>query len=116
MREKETLEDAMSQNIKDLILETIESSLEAQLRAVRRLRSPQSTQPKRKSKSQVDMVFDVLSAADGPLHIAEIIAKVNAKFGVELNRESIVSALTKKITRGDRFRRTARNTFGLIGG
>ena len=106
----------MSQDIKDLILETIESSLEAQLRAVRRLRSPQPSQSKKKSMSQVDMVFDILSVANGPLHIAEIIAKVDAKFGVELNRESIVSALTKKVARGDRFERTARNTFGLIGG
>jgi hypothetical protein len=36
--------------------------------------------------------------------------------GVGLDRESIVSSLTKKVHRRDRFCRTAPNTFGLIGG
>jgi predicted transcriptional regulator len=109
------LEDAMCQDVKDLILETIESSLEAQLRAVRRLRSPQVDRQQGKSKSQIEMVFDILAAAENPLHITEIITRVEQKFKVKLNRESIVSALTKKIVHHDRFQRTDKNTFGLIG-
>jgi hypothetical protein len=33
---------------------------------------------------------------------------------VELKRESIVSALTKKVIDGDTFRRSGRNVFALI--
>ncbi len=35
------------------------------------------------------------------------------RFGVAVDRESLVSSLAKKVVRGDRFVRTAKNTFGL---
>ena len=66
--------------------------------------------------SQVDMVEDILISAGESLHIGEIIERVEKAHGVRLDRESIVSALTKKVTRGDRFERTGRNTFALKGG
>ena len=34
-------------------------------------------------------------------------------FQVAADRESLVSALTKKVLRGDRFVRTDKNTFGI---
>ena len=36
-----------------------------------------------------------------------------ARFSRAVDRESLVSALSKKIARGDRFVRTAKNTFAL---
>ena len=61
----------MSEDLRDTVLSTIEASLEAQLRAIRRLRNQpeeaQSTQ-QRKSMSQVDMAFDILTRARAPLH------------------------------------------------
>lgn len=106
----------MNEDLKDLILGTFEASLEAQLRAVRRLRhgEPASTEPRqRKGMSQVDMAFDILKKARAPLHISDLLDRIQAQFGVTVDRESLVSSLTKKVARGDRFLRPDRNTFSL---
>jgi hypothetical protein len=103
-------------HLKDLILGTVEASLDAQLRAVRRLRhgAPAAGTPRpRQGLSQVDMAYDVLKKARAPLHVSEILARIAAQFLVTVDRESLVSSLTKKVARGDRFVRTAKNTFGL---
>ena len=62
----------------------------------------------------MDVVCDVLAAAPGPLHIDEIIQKAKQSYGVKLSRESMVSALTKKVLDQNTFCRTAPNTFDLI--
>jgi DNA-directed RNA polymerase delta subunit len=63
--------------------------------------------------SQVDMAYDILKRARAPLHIAEVLARIHATFHLTVDRESLVSSLTKKVSRGDRFLRTGKNTFGL---
>lgn len=102
---------------KDLILGVFEASLEAQLRAVRRLRQGEQTtanQPrKRKGLSQVDMAFDILKQTRAPLHVSELLERIQAQFGIAVDRESLVSSLTKKVARGDRFLRPEKNTFAL---
>ena len=106
----------MNDETKDLILSVFEASLEAQLRAVRRLRQgePTAAEPRpHKSLSQVDMAFDILKKARSPLHISEILLRIQAQFGVTVDRESLVSSLTKKVARGDRFLRPQKNTFAL---
>lgn len=103
-------------DVKDVILGALEASLDAQLRAVRRLRHgapPEAKLRRPKGRSQVDMAYDVLKKAHGPLHVAELLARIQAMFGVAVDRESLVSSLTKKVARGDRFVRTDKNTFGL---
>jgi hypothetical protein len=108
---------AVGDDIKDLILEAYEASLDAQLRAVRRLRKgrpEEAGRRPRKSLSQVDMAYDVLKEAGSPLHIAELLARIRRRFGAAIDRESLVSSLSKKVARGDRFVRTAKNTFGLL--
>jgi hypothetical protein len=106
----------MNDDLQDLILSTFEVSLEAQLRAVRRLRQGRRQPPgraRRKGLSQVDMAYDVLKKAASPLHVADILAGIQAGFGVAVDRESLVSSLTKKVARRDRFLRTGKNTFSL---
>ncbi len=105
----------MNDELKDLILETVEQSLDAQLRAVRRLRhgGPPSRQQSRSRLSQVDMAYDILKKARSPLHISELLARIQKAYAVSVDRESLVSSLSKKIARRDRFVRTAKNTFGL---
>jgi hypothetical protein len=100
---------------KDILLDTIESSLEAQLRAVRRLRQvdPLELPGKDKGMSQVDMAFDILTKARRPLHVSVLIERIKQTFGTELDRESLVSALTKKVVKSDRFTRTDKNTFAV---
>ena len=106
---------AMDSDLKDLILNTIESSLDAQLRAVRRLRTdpPPARSPSPPRLSQVNMTFDILKSARSPLYVSELIDRIQARFSVSVDRESLVSSLSKKIARGDRFIRTAKNTFAL---
>ena len=107
--------------IRDTILETFEECLDAQLRAIRGLRraGPQSAKAARQaqgvkeSRSQVDMAYDILKEAAQPLHIAEILSQIKTRFGRQVDRESLVSALTKRVARTDRFMRTGKNTFAL---
>lgn len=106
----------MNDDLRNVILSAFEASLDAQLRAVRRLRQGRAEPPRvlrAKGRSQVDMAYDVLRKARGPLHVSEILTRIQAAFGLAVDRESLVSSLTKKVARGDRFLRTARNTFGL---
>jgi hypothetical protein len=106
--------DMEKEEVKEVFLETMASSLEAQLRAVRRLRARgKPEKPRIRRKSQVDMVYDILLEAGRPLHVTEIIKRVEKLHGVRLDRESIVSALSKKVSRKERFVRTDRNTFAL---
>jgi DNA-directed RNA polymerase delta subunit len=106
----------MNDDIKDTILSAFEASLEAQLRAIRRLRQGQTeeAQPRpKKGRSQVDMAYDILKRARTPLHVSEIINRIQTQFGVTVDRESLVSSLSKKVARQDRFLRPEKNTFSL---
>jgi hypothetical protein len=106
----------MPDDLKDSILSIFEASLDAQLRAVRRLRTGQPEPPtgrRRQGLSQVDMAYDILKRARTPLHISELLARIHSTFLITVDRESLVSSLTKKVARGDRFTRTGKNTFSL---
>ena len=106
----------MNDDVKGTILSVFEASLEAQLRAVRRLRQPRPAAGearRRKGLSQVDMAFDILKKARSPLHVSQILDRIQTHFGVTVDRESLVSSLTKKVARGDRFLRPEKNTFSL---
>jgi hypothetical protein len=73
-----------------------------------RLRGPQHT-------SQTDVAYDILTKAAGPLHIVEIIDRAKAQYGLQLSRDSLVSAILKKAARGQQFVKTGKNTYGLLG-
>ena len=106
----------MTDDLKESILSIFEASLDAQLRAVRRLRQSDagpSRPARKKGLSQVDMAYDVLKKARAPLHVSALLERIHAAFGVTVDRESLVSSLTKKVARQDRFVRTAKNTFSL---
>lgn len=60
------------------------------------------------------MIEDILRRENCPLHITDILSAVLKRFDVELDRESVVSAISKRVARQDRFMRTAPNTFALI--
>lgn len=105
--------------IRNAVIDAFIVSLDAQLRAMKRLRRQEPIERakrKRVGMSQLDMVEDILVGAGESLHINEIIERVEKSHGLHLDRESIVSALTKKVARNDRFVRTDKNTFGLKGG
>ena len=66
-------------------------------------------------KSKMSIITDILSAAGTPLHVSEIIRLAEQQYGIKLDRESMVSALTKKVKKGVGFVRTGPNIFGLKG-
>lgn len=106
----------MNDDLRDTVLSAFEACLDAQLRAIRRLRQGKteaaSARPK-KGRSQVDLACDILKKARTPLHVNELLSRMQSTFGVTVDRESLVSSLTKKVARGDRFVRTDKNTFAL---
>jgi len=104
--------------IRSIIIDTLIDAEEAKLRALKRLRREPgvSRTPQRVGRSQVDYVEHILRKSGSEMHISEIIERVHADFDVQLDRESIVSALTKRVIRKDRFKRTGKNVFALIEG
>ena len=106
----------MNDDVKDSIMSAFEASFEAQLRAIRRLRQgpTEEAQPRpKKGRSQIEMAHDILKKARTPLHVWEIIDRIQTQFGVAVDRESLVSSLSKKVARQDRFLRPEKNTFSL---
>jgi predicted transcriptional regulator len=101
---------------KNELLEILETTSLAQLRAVRALRraqerKPSAAEPER--KSNMEIVIDILTAAKGPLHVTDILQRAQKDYRRQLSRESLVSALTKKVLDQNTFTRTAPNTFDL---
>jgi hypothetical protein len=105
---------------RDDLLDIFEAISKAQLRALRRLRLSPKTKikarptPEGRRISGMSMIEDILRQEGGPLHISDILTAVHKRFGVELDRESVVSAISKRVARRDRFLRIAPNTFALI--
>ena len=96
-----------------------EELLKAQLGIIRNYRRSEEPDEKErknsenKRKSQMSMIIDILQEAKVSLHVSEIIRRVSERFALTLDRESAVSALTKKVKKGRVFVRTGPNTFGL---
>ena len=63
--------------------------------------------------SNGEIVENVLNGVGRPLHVSDILRMAEEQYQVQLNRDSIVSAILKKINAGQTFIRTAPNTFAL---
>jgi hypothetical protein len=68
---------------------------------------------KNKRTSNLDIVESILKNSGQPLHISKIIEIAKNDYHVNLERDSIVSALIKKIHAEKTFVRVAPNTFWL---
>jgi predicted transcriptional regulator len=92
--------------------------LRSQLKVIREFlkddAEPEPPLRKKRSRSQVTIVYDILTAAKEPLHLSEIIKRAKENFNVDIDRESIASAMIKKINKGRMFRRVAPNTFEVL--
>ena len=116
-----TKQDLGLPEVRDTLLSTFEQVFRAQLTAVRQLRAanalpgqPPARRPRKKGRSQVDLAENILREAAIPLHITKILERIKLSTGEDIDSESLVSALSKRVARKDRFRRTARNTFALL--
>jgi hypothetical protein len=104
----------MEDKIPESLLNLYESMLSAQLRVVKQLKSPKPAKTQReggKGMSNMAMAIDILRQARKPLHISEILSQIKNKHKISLDRESLVSALVKKVHRHQGLNRTAPNTF-----
>ncbi len=110
----------------DQVLDIVETLLKAQLHAIEGLRSsgtkrgvaapkPGGSKDKSKFKSQTRMAYEVLFDAAQPLHINEIVRRINEGFGASVTRDALVSALVKKVAQEKEFVKTDKNTYGLLG-
>jgi hypothetical protein len=95
------------------LLGIFEALLSAQLRAVRQLQSgaPAKKASRQERMSHMDMAIDVLKKARAPLHVSALIEQIYSQHGLRVDRESMVSALVKKMRREQGIVRTAPNTF-----
>jgi dTDP-4-dehydrorhamnose reductase len=96
----------------DKFLQYEKDIAEFKIKTINRLQKGLIPKPKKRT-SKAGIVEHVLQIAGRPLHVSEIIEIANRDFQVQLERDSIVSILIKKIKAGQRFIRTAPNTFAL---
>lgn len=98
------------------ILGIEEAKLKAQLKAIRKMISPEESnvEVKPKRMSQIDVAYNILYENPEPMHVSRIINQAKQVYNLDLDRESLVSAISKKVSRNDRFIRTDKNTFTII--
>ena len=100
-------------NILDKIIEFQRDLLNAQLEVISKYQQKTSSKINSKSMSKLDIVEDILKLSDKPLHISQVIEIAKNEYNITLERDSIVSAITKKIRNNKQFIRVAPNTFTL---
>ena len=86
--------------------------VQATLKIIEHFQQQEQRQTKSRT-SNIKIVENVLGSAGRPLHVSDIIRMAEEEYQVQLNRDSIVSAILKKINAGQAFIRTAPNTFAL---
>ncbi len=107
----------MSLHISEEILTLYEHLLRAQLNVIKQLRRAsgyEEEKSKEKGMSQIQMAYDILCSSNHPMHVDSIIDAAEKRFQIQLDKESLVSALSKRVKRQDRFTKPAPNTFFLI--
>lgn len=108
----------MTNKIIEDLLNLFESLLRAQLNTIKQFRKTsgylEPEKPKEKRMTHMSMVYNILKLTGQPMHVNDIIVAIEKNFNVKIDRESLVSALAKRVLRQDRFIKTAPNTFALI--
>lgn len=108
-----------SDSQKKLILETIETSLELQLRSIRQLLGkthiPKEAIRRKgvRRKSLMDLCVDLLTDEARPVHVDELVDLLRDRFGRVTDRDSISSALAKKDKQKLLVKKVAPATFTL---
>ena len=107
----------MEKQQRQLILETIETLLELQIRSVRKLLNKEEVTTNvvqrrgRKRKSLVDQSVDLLTDEQRPVHVDELVELLMDRYGRVTDRDSLSSALAKKAKEGLLVRRVSPATF-----
>ena len=85
---------------------------ESKLRVIERFQKGDKARPKKRT-SKIEIARNVLYDAGKPLHVTEITRLAKQVHDVNMDRDSIVSAILKKVKTNQTFIRTAPNTFAL---
>lgn len=96
----------------NLYLQYHKEVAQAKLKVIERFQQQGRSKPKKRT-SNIDIVQNVLNSTGHPLHVSGIIQMAEERYQIQLNRDSIVSAILKKVNAGQTFIRTAPNTFAL---
>ena len=103
-----------------LILRTLETLLQLQLRSVRQLLGEEDVEklPSRRGsvrrQSLVHAVVELLTEEKRPLHVSEMVELLRERFGRITDRDTLSSALAKKTRQGVLVKQTGPATFGLL--
>lgn len=107
------------EHYRQLILKTLEESLEIQLKSVKKLLDQnnfpgQVVQKKgRRSKSLVDLSMNILTEEQRAIHVDELVELLLHRHGRVTDRDSLSSALAKKDKQGILVKRVSAATFAL---
>lgn len=110
----------MENQQRELILETMETLLELQLRSVRKMLNKEEVtvdvvqRRGRRRKSLVDLSVELLTDEQHPLHVDELVELLMDRYGRVTDRDSLSSALAKKAKQGVFVRRVSPATFELL--
>ncbi|MDX2496469.1 MAG: hypothetical protein QNL11_01050 [Desulfobacterales bacterium] len=110
----------MESQQRKLILETMETVLEVQLRSIRKILGKEEASVtlvrKRgtKRKSLVDLSVELLTDEQRPVHVDEIVELLLEHYGRVTDRDSLSSALAKKAKQGSLICRVAPATFEIL--
>lgn len=108
------------EDVKEVLLQVLELITNHQLRAIRQLQGKPEAEPVwlsrrgRRRKSLVDLTVEILTEAQKPLHVNDIVRLLQERFGRVADRDTLSSALAKKARLGILLRQTAPATFALI--
>jgi len=110
----------MEKQQRELILETMETLLELQLRSVRKMLNREEVtvdvvqRRGRKRKSLVDLSVELLTDEQHSVHVDELVELLMDRYGRVTDRDSLSSALAKKANQGMLVRRVSPATFELL--
>lgn len=110
----------MENQQKQLILETMETVLELELRSIRQALGKDEPQvgvkrlKGKRRKSLVDLCVKILTDEQRSVHIDELIELLRQRYGRVTDRDSLSSALAKKAKQGVFVHRVSPATFELL--
>ena len=84
----------------------------SKLKVIEQFQKGGKTKPHKRT-SKIEIARNVLNDAGKPLHVTEIVQLAKDVYDVRMDRDSIVSAILKKVKVDKVFIRTAPNTFAL---
>ncbi len=110
----------MEDQQRKVVLETLETVLELQLRGVRQALGKEDPeissvrQRGRRRKSLIDFCVKILTDEQRPVHVDELVEILRKQYGRVTDRDSLSSALAKKAKQGILVHRVSPATFEIL--